>query len=400
MTCGGVRQRGVAGAAVGLAGVVLAAMGMLAGCGSASRTPAAAPGKPAAAGKPSQSRQGGPGAPSPSPAAQPGTPRPAVPAQAPFTAVRWIGVPGGAWQAVAGAGALFTDSSYGASPSGVSTLITRVDLATGQVGPAIRVGGESGMTFGGGLLWVGRGTQPTSAGMIVVALDPVTLAVRHTIALRQPPSFGTQQLAYAGGLVWVATETALIGIDPATARTVADVPLPAADAQAFVYVAASADGSALWTTEDSGGGGPISVQRRNPRTGGVLAAASGPAIGLGGAQIAAAGTSAWLAYATGMAGGYFEAVSAPGQLTETRPPAGPAGFTNAIRVYLAGQQLWITDAMTGTIACASSATGRILAIVRGSGLLPGAIQPDGTGRLTVLINGDILIARPKYACGP
>jgi hypothetical protein len=401
-----MRQGGGPGVPVRLVCAVLVA-GLLAvvGCGSSAGSPAApgspeaALGKPAASGKQGRALQGGPSAPGPPSAGRPSQPLPAVPAQAPFTAVRWIRVPGGAWQAVIGAGALFTDSSDAASPVGTGTLITRVDLATGEVGPAIRIEGESGMVFGGGLLWVGRGTQPTSADMSVVALDPVTLAVRHAVALRQPPSFGTEQIACAGSLVWVATEHSLIGIDTATARTVADVPIPRVNARDFVHVAASADGSALWTAEDSGGGGPISVQQRNPRTGAVLAAASGPAIGLGGAQIAAARQTAWLAYATGMGGGYFGTVSEAGHLTETLPPRSSVGFTNAIRVYLAGRQLWITDAMTGTVACASSATGRVIAIVRGSGLLPADIDPDGAGRLVLLVNGDILIARPKRACG-
>jgi hypothetical protein len=133
-------------------------------------------------------------------------------------------VPGGASQAVTGGGALFTGSAANPSSPGANTLITRIDLATGRVGPATTISGASGMVFGGGLLWVGRGAQPTSADMTVVALDPVTLAVRYAVALGQPPSFGTQQLAYAGGLVWVATEETLIAIDPATAHAVADVP--------------------------------------------------------------------------------------------------------------------------------------------------------------------------------
>jgi hypothetical protein len=382
MVHGGSARRGAAGHAVRLAGAALTAAGLIAGCGSATGPSAANPGKP-----------------SPSSTARTSPPLPAVPAKAPFSTVRWIRVPGGAGQAVTGAGALFTDSAEDASSASTATLITRVDLATGQVGPATRIDGESGMAFGGGLLWVGRGTQPTSAGMTVLALDPATLAVRYTVALRQPPSFGTEQLAYAGGLVWVATERTLIAIDPATARMVADVPIPGASAQDFVHVAASADGSALWVTENSGGGGPISVQQRDPRTGAVLAATSGPAIGLGGAQIAAADTSAWLAFATGMLGGYFEAASKAGHLTETRPPRASFGFTNAVRVYLPGRQLWITDAMTGTIACASSATGRILAAVHGSGLLPTDIEPVGTRRIALLVNGDILVARPKQACG-
>jgi hypothetical protein len=219
-------------------------------------------------------------------------------------------VPGGAWQAVTGGGALFTGSATNPNCPGADILITRVDLATGRVGPATKIGGESGMAFGGGLLWVGRGAQPTSADMTVVALDPVTLAVRYTVALG-PPSFGTQQLAYAGGLVWVATEQTLIGIDPATAQTVADVPVPGANAQDFVKIAGSADGGALWTTVDSGAGGPISVQQRNPRTGAVVAATRVPVGGLGGAQIAATGTSAAASWRSSAATGCCPQGSSP-----------------------------------------------------------------------------------------
>jgi hypothetical protein len=363
-------------------GAALVLAGMLSGCGSAGRSPAAT------ASRPYRSSPDGPG-----------SSLPVVSARTPFTAIRWIRVPGGASQAVTGDGALFTASSAGATSSGSSRLISRVDLTTGQARPAVRIGGESGMAFGGGLLWVGRDSQPTSADMTVLALDPATLAVRHTVPLGQPPSFDSEQIAYAGGLVWVTAQRMLLAIEPATARVVAQVPIPEANALDYIQVAASTDGSALWTTEDSAGGGPIAVQQRNPRTGAVLAAANGPAVGLGGVHIAAIGTTAWLAYATGMLGSYFRAISKAGRLIEIRPPSGSGGFTNSVRVYVVGPQLWIADAMTDTIACASVATGRILSMIRGSGLLPGDIEPAASGRLALLLGGDILIARPKPVCG-
>jgi hypothetical protein len=279
-------------------------------------------------------------------------------------------------------------------------VVTRVDPSSGRVGPATRIKDASSLAFGGGLLWVARGAQPSSQAMTVLGLNPNTLAVRYTVALGRPPSFGTQQLAFAGGLVWAAKERTLVAIDPATARIVAEVPVPGPNMQDFVQVAAAADGSALWTTENSGAGGSIAVQQRDPRTGAVLTSATGSAIGLGGAEIAATGSRAWMAYATGMLGGYFEAISKGQHLAEAGPPAWRGGFSNSVRVSLAGRQLWITDGMTGTIACASSATGRILAAVRRSGLQPAGLVPVGDGRLALLLDGDVLIAVPKPACGP
>jgi hypothetical protein len=387
-----------AGRALWFAATALTLAGLVAGCGQEGAPRAAAPGSPAASGQPSQVPSHTPG-PSPTLAAS-GSPLPHGLAHAPFTTVRQIHVPSGAWQEVTGAGALFTASAAGASPPGTATVITRVDPSTGEVGPATRVNDASSLTFGGGLLWVARGAQPTSKVMTVTGLDPATLTVRYTVALNQPPSFGSQQLAFAGGLVWAATERTIVAVDPATGRIIADVAVPGAKTQDFVHVAGSADGSALWTTENSGAGGSIAVQQRDPRTGAVLTSATGSVIGLGGAQIAAAGTRAWMAYATGMLGGYFEADSAGQRLAESRPPAWPHGFSNSVRVYLAGRQLWITDAMAGTIACASSATGRILAAVRGSGLQPAGIEPVGDGRLALLLAGEVLIVVPKPACGP
>jgi hypothetical protein len=312
-----------------------------------------------------------------------------------LTALKWIRVPGGTWQVLAGGGALFTES---AGPG--ATVISRVDPATGRVGPATRISGAVAMAYGGGLLWITRGA-PRATTTTVLALDPVTLTVRRTVTLPEAPGLGTEELAYAGGVLWVATSRTLIGIDPVTAMPARRVPVTAEPGGSFTEVAASADGTALWTSEDSGGGGPIAVQLRNPDTGAELAATSYPAGGLGGAQIAAAGGRAWLAYATGNLGSYFEATSEDGRLTETRPPAGSGEFTNSVRVYLAGQQLWITDGMSGMIACAAGSTGRILQSVYDQSILPGNIASLSGGRVAMAAAGGyVLIARPKPACGP
>jgi hypothetical protein len=252
----------------------------------------------------------------------------------------------------------------------------------------------------------------TSGGTLPFAIHGVgrdgldTLTVEHLVgpADRLPP--GSDDIALAGGLIWVTGTHSLTAVNPATARLTATVPLPAAASTGgFTAVAAGPGGASLWTSQGSSGGGPIAVQRRNPRTGAVLAAARGPQTGIGGTRIAAAGNHAWLAYATGMLGGYFKAsvppAGPPGLLRETRPgpsPAGRTAFSNAASIYLAGQMLWILD--NTSISCATDATGQILAQTRDPGAGFAALAPLPRGRLALLLSGSIFIVRPTPPCRP
>jgi hypothetical protein len=317
-----------------------------------------------------------------------------VPANAVFTIWRRLGPPNTAQRLVAAGGALFIQSG-----GNTVATITRVDPATGKSGPAIRLARVAGMTFGGGLLWIACRIDPASGRESVVALSPGSLKIRHVLSLTVGRMSSTSPLAYAGGQLWAVTGRGLVAIDPAAGRTVRTVPVAADRPFDFLNVAASANGAALWTTEGPGGGGPIGVQLRSPRTGAVLAAASGPAVGIGGVQIAAAGRHAWLAYATGSLGGYIRAAAAGrGVLAESRPP-GRAEFSNSIQVYLAGHQLWLTDGMAAFVACASAATGRILAAAHGVGAVSD-LAPLPAGRLALIIQGQVLLITPKPACGP
>jgi hypothetical protein len=317
-----------------------------------------------------------------------------VPATAPFTVLARIGVPGRAWQVLAAGGGLYCLSVQDSS----GMVITRIDPVTGRSGPSRRVARASAMGFGGGLLWATqRGPSPRPGRAMLLALDPVTLAVVHTVALPQPPSWGLSSIAYAGGLIWVAGIHVLTAVNPATARVTATVPLGAFGY--FTGVAAPPGGRVLWSTEGSPGGGLIAVQVRDPHTGAVLAAAKGPAAGAAGAQIAAATGHAWLATPTGLLGTYVKVGEHGGRLAEVWPRDHHV-FANGISVYLAGRQLWILDGMTGSIACASDATGRILAAVYNTAMSISDLAVLAPDRLAMPINGKILIARPKPACGP
>jgi neocarzinostatin family protein len=335
------------------------------------------------------------------PPAQPAPPA-ALPAGAPLTVLRRVTLAGPAGLLAAGAGSLFAVTG-----NGPGTAITRVSPVTGQPGPSAKVSGVIALAFGGGMLWVVRQAQaPHPPPLPVLALDPATLAIRHSVALPGRPGWGGQDVADAGGLIWVAGARELIAIDPVTARLTATVPLgTTASTGGFTSIAAAPGGTVLWTTEGTPGGGPISVQRRDPRTGAVLESAAGPAVGIGAARIAAAPGHAWLAYATGMLGSYVRAgvpaTGPPGPLTEAQPLRSPRArevFSNGVAVYLAGTRLWILDGTS--ISCADAATGRILSQVQGSTGWAGDLVPLAAGRLALAWNGQLLITVPRPPCGP
>jgi len=260
--------------------------------------------------------------------------------------------------------------------------------------------GASNLAVGGNLVWVVR--QATSrATPPLLALSPATLAVVHRVVPPDQPGWGGD-VAYAGGLIWVAGTHLFMGIDPATGRLTVTVPLEVtADTGAFTSVAATAAGTALWTAEGTGGGGPIGVQQRDPRTGAVLESAYGPFGGIGGARIAAAPGRVWLAYASGMLGGYFRVNVRAGGLAETEPKRSQMGhgvFSNGVQVFLADSRLWILDQTS--ISCADDTTGRILWQLPGSSGYPSSLVPLAPDRLALAWGGEILIVRPRPPCGP
>jgi hypothetical protein len=322
----------------------------------------------------------------------PPVPQARIPPSAPFTVLARIRIPGQAWQVLVSGGAL-----YCLSEDSPGMAISRIDPATGHVGPSRPVIGAAAIGSGGGLLWIVQRSWPQHHRQSsLLALDPVTLAIEHTLALPQLPSWGSSGIAYAGGLIWVAGIHMLTAVNPATATVATTIPL--GGAAYFAGVAAPPSGTVLWTTEGSPGGGPIAVQQRDPHTGAVLAGTNGPAAGAAGAQIAPATGHAWLAFPTGMLGSYIKVSAQGGRLTEI-PPREHHVFANGIQVYIAGRQLWILDGMTGSIACASDATGGILAAAYDTALNISNLSQVAPGRFALPVNGEVLIVQPKPICG-
>lgn len=324
---------------------------------------------------------------------------PTIPPDAPFVVRQRITLPlpggGPVDELISGGGWLY---ALACNPG---CTVIRLDPRTGQVGPTTTVTGARALGYAEGQLWVARGTsagdgQPPVAPALL-ALDPVTLAVRRTVALPEAP----RGVAVAGRQLWVTGTGNIRAVDPRTGAITHDVPVTADGVSPdFLVIAASADGTALWTALGSGDGGPIPVQLRSPKDGHVLSATTDSVVGIAPTGIAAADDHAWLGYATGMLGAYVRVTLTGDRLTETPPQVGPPSpFANGIATHLAHGQLWITDAMSGAVACARDTTGKLLARTQpGVGVYVALAALDG-GQLALAEGSQVLIVDPQPVCG-
>jgi hypothetical protein len=225
--------------------------------------------------------------------------------------------------------------------------LARVDPATGRIVAELSPGLFSVPLYAAGSLWV---TDGASAGERLLRLDPRSLAVTGTLNVGE----GYGHVAFAAGWIWVDGADRLLRVAPRSMRAEHAIPLPRADSS---DVAASPDGRTLIVTAAREGVGLI--QRRDPRTGALLASSSAmlgvaaPVIG----DVTQAGT--WVAEPTGMMG-YVERF----QTASLRPQA--ATFVegnNSIRVSAWDGRLWVSAQAGGGARnyCADLATGRKLA---------------------------------------
>ena len=234
--------------------------------------------------------------------------------------------------------------------------LARASVATGQIlaendfGP----GGVSVPVYAAGSLWVT--TDSTSAGELLLRLDPHTLMVTGElqVAHRGTVSEANNHIAFAGNSIWVDGGNRLMQVSPRSVQPERVIALPHADSSA---VGASPDGRTLLVSVANSGVGTI--QRRNPRTGALIAAShvllgvSAPVIG------GVSGGVAWIAEPTGMMGyveRYQTAAMTPDAATKVEG-------TNGIRAGLWDGLLWVHGPAGGaaTNYCAEPRTGRRLA---------------------------------------
>ena len=125
-----------------------------------------------------------------------------------------------------------------ADPAG----IVRMNLANGERSPRIP-GPASALVAAGGLVWAAQGTS-------LVGLDADNGTVVRTASLPSSASI-IVALATHGDIVWLATEAGpdgplLVGVDPATGRTVSLTPLSTTPVSIAVV------GNQVWTLDAAG----------------------------------------------------------------------------------------------------------------------------------------------------
>ncbi|HEY3208226.1 MAG TPA: hypothetical protein VGL18_00300 [Actinomycetota bacterium] len=236
--------------------------------------------------------------------------------------------------------------------------MARFDPRTGTAmfGPVIK--GAHDLAVAGGWLWVSGGGvldygQP--ATRFLYRLDPATLQVLQRLALPEPPN----PLAPTPAGMWVGASEALYLIDPATGHIDRTISLKMAVGQISID---EQDGILYDSTHPPGDATIQAIEERDPATGALRLRSNVERGALAMNSLAAVPDGVWAAYATGMMGSVdlFDASNL--HRLAVWNGAEMTG-TNGIRADLADGILWVSDAMTGALACADPATGAFRALV-------------------------------------
>jgi hypothetical protein len=254
-------------------------------------------------------------------------------------------------------------------------VLARIDAQTGAIEATntFSAGLLGTLLFAGGSLWV---TDSASPGELLLRLDPGTLMVTGELSLSAARYPGQAHLAYAGGWLWADGGGRLLRVSPSMDDVTANIALRGAS---WSNVAASADGSVLIVTEQGSTG---AVQRRDPRTGALVAAS--PIAGSAGAAGAAVvdgftGSGVWITAVTGTSARAERLSVRSMKPLETRPVSGAAG----LRVQVARGLLWVAGEPDRGY-CADAGTGRALA----------ALPRRGHGELLAVGDGVLYYAEP------
>lgn len=228
----------------------------------------------------------------------------------------------------------------------------RADQATGAIEAARRLdAGYLGTPLAAaGSLWV---TISTAASERLLRMNPADLTVTGELSISDRSRAGVtgsgDDLATAGGALWVSSGGRLLRVSPRAGTVTAVIPLPGANSSGI-----GASGDILIVSEADNGLG--AVQRRDPVSGTLIA--SHPMLGVIAPRIGGIiGSGVWVAEPTGMLG-YVERFSA---VTMMPDPATEVGGTNGIGVRVAGGLAWVTGQVDPRHDyCADPATGRVL----------------------------------------
>lgn len=213
--------------------------------------------------------------------------------------------------------------------------LARVNSTTGRIEATRRLGAAFDQAVAvGDSLYVGISTTSSKPGEALLRLN-----ARNLVVTRRWSHLGEGgSLALAGGGLWVAGEDRLLHLSLPGGNVIASVALPGANRS---DVASNAAGTILVVGEANDGLGAL--ERRDPRTGSLLASYS-PMIGVSAPGVTEViGQSVWVSEATGMRG-YVERFVAA---TLTADPSTMIGGSNAISASVAHGLLWVSQIYGG-----------------------------------------------------
>lgn len=269
-----------------------------------------------------------------------------APPPRPVVEVAFTGIPGIGLTLTDAGGGLY--ATWNEAPPGAGVpqeVLARLDPRTGDVSArnTFSPGVLGTPLFADGALWV---TASGALGEFLLRLDPATLMVTGELKAGGRAG-GVAAAAAAGGSLWLAGGDELLRVSPVTVAATAVIALRGAVSSS---VAASPDGSVLVVSTLGRSGS--SVQRRDPRTGALLAAhpAAGAAVIDG-----FAGAGVWVS----------TAARAERYATATMTPEASV-TTGGDDIRVAGGRLWVTGGRARDY-CADASSGRGLATLPGPG---------------------------------
>jgi hypothetical protein len=260
----------------------------------------------------------------------------------------------------------------------------RYDPATGAVENGSGISSDdisSGdLAFAGGSVWVAVGS---GSDVVLVRLDPTTLAIRDRISLPVKNDLSTARpdiiypviTATTNGPLWVAGGEDLWAVNPTTGAFETEFNT----GNEIASMSTDPAGNSLYTGGVTNFGGKWSLIEYDAHTGRVLVHTAGEAVGP--PAVAATTGGVWVSQRFGMNGAAVELSS--GALKRIAPPAsemqgkGTFNETGGVGTNVSEQTLWLTgSSQVANLFCADPTTGA----VRASELttfVPGAPEASG-----------------------
>ncbi len=275
-----------------------------------------------------------------------------------------------------------------------STMLARLDRSSGAVLTTGPFSGAMTIAATDSWVWIGGGNDylatpnPNATGLI--RLNAKTLS--NQLSIRLPDAQVTApamvQLAAWDQRVWLAYGRRIYLLTAATGAVLASSHLPGI-ASSLAYEPST---SKLYVGSDAGSNQTqATVSERDPADLHGLVTASTGGADLGGPDVTPSQSDIWIAFATGMLG-QVEHRRASDLALE--PMANHPQFTNGVRVFAAGRQIWVSDSMAGKLDCLDPASGAVRAsrdLVQG-----GIVVGDAAGVYLGAATGlSVLAADPR-----